>query len=84
MLCGRSPARITAVRVGLHGDCKGRFGDGLDAEERRPGALAKQQIYEKRKSALSFPSVRPFAWNNAAPTGRIFMNLIYEAFSKVC
>jgi hypothetical protein len=29
-------------------------------------------------------SVRLSAWNNSAPTGRIFMNLLFEYFSKIC
>ena len=28
-------------------------------------------------------SVRPSAWNNSAPTRRIFMKLIFEYFSKI-
>jgi len=29
-------------------------------------------------------SVCPSAWNNTAPTGRIFVNFIYECVSKIC
>jgi prolipoprotein diacylglyceryltransferase len=29
-------------------------------------------------------SVRLFAWNNSAPTGRIFMNFNISYFSKIC
>ena len=29
-------------------------------------------------------SVRPSAWNNSAPTGRIFMKFDIDCFSKIC
>jgi len=29
------------------------------------------------------PPVRPSSWNNSAPTGRIFMKLIFEYFAKM-
>ena len=35
--------------------------------------LARSLNYEKRLLESSFLSVRPSAWNNSAPTGRIFM-----------
>jgi hypothetical protein len=48
------------------------------------GAFAKL-----RKATINFvmcpsvrPSVRPSAWNNSAPTGRIFME--FEYFLKIC
>ena len=62
-----------AADCSLHGDCKEQFGNWLVAEERRWGAFAKLQNCEKRILASSFLFVRPFAWNNSAPTGRIFM-----------
>ena len=43
------------------------------------GAFAN---FEKRLSASSLLSLRPSAWNNTAPTGRIFMK-IYEYFLKI-
>jgi hypothetical protein len=41
-----------------------------------------------RKASTSFVmsvcTVRPPAWNNSAPTGRIFHYIIFEYFSEIC
>jgi len=39
--------------------------------------------FRKQLLAPSCLSVRPSAWNNSAPTGRIFMKLMFEYFSKI-
>jgi len=36
------------------------------------------------KSDCWLPLVRLPAWNNSAPTGRVFMEFIFEYFSKIC
>jgi hypothetical protein len=41
-----------------------------------------RKITKKRFLASSCLSVYPSAWNNSAPTGRIFM--LFENFSKIC
>jgi len=41
---------------------------------------ALSQNFEKRLLASSCLSMRPSAWNNLAPTGRIF----FQHFSKIC
>ena len=45
--------------------------------------LMHSQNYKKRLLASSCLSVRPSAWNNSAPTGRILVNIL-EYFSKIC
>ena len=45
------------------------------------GAFAK---LEKRLLTSSCLSVRPSAWNNSAPIGRILWNLIFKYFVKIC
>ena len=39
---------------------------------------------EKRLLASSCLAVQLFSWNNSAPTGRIFMKILFEDFSKFC
>ena len=40
------------------------------------------RVRKIEKSDLDSPRVSP--WNNSAPTGRIFVKLIFKYFSKIC
>ena len=45
---------------------------------------ARSQNFEKRLLVSSCSSVCLSAWNNSAPTGRIYWDFIFETFSKPC
>ena len=46
----------------------------------QPALRALSQNYEKRLTFIM--SVRPSAWNNSAPTGRIFVKFIIRVSSE--